>query len=371
MKSSEAKLAISVACGGTGGHIFPGLAAAEALKARGHEVTVWLAGKEIETEAVAGWDGPVQKIRAVGLPSGISLKSLRAGFILLRAVIVCYFRLRVARADVMLAMGSYASVGPVVAARMLGIPVILHEANLVPGKAVLLLSRWAEQTAVCFEKTPRYLRQARSTVLTGLPLRKEIVRLDAGIYPEELDRDLFTFMVMGGSLGAHGLNEICSATFCQLQAENVPFQVIHLTGATDCEHVRKNYEEHGVRNMVRAFYHQMPDLYQATDFAICRAGAATCAELAIYGIPSLLVPYPHAAADHQTANANVLAEAGMAEVRAETTLNENELAEVLKQYMTNPKKVAAMSASAKKLCRPDAAEALADEVIRCARDRRN
>jgi UDP-N-acetylglucosamine--N-acetylmuramyl-(pentapeptide) pyrophosphoryl-undecaprenol N-acetylglucosamine transferase len=127
---------VAVACGGTGGHVFPGLATARELLSRGHEVTLWMTGRETEQSALRDWDGPVVQVPARGFPSGISLRSLQTAWKLAQAVRQCRKRMRQDRPDVLLAMGSYASVGPCAAARLLGVPIVLHEANVIPGRAV-------------------------------------------------------------------------------------------------------------------------------------------------------------------------------------------------------------------------------------------
>ncbi|MDD4737521.1 MAG: UDP-N-acetylglucosamine--N-acetylmuramyl-(pentapeptide) pyrophosphoryl-undecaprenol N-acetylglucosamine transferase, partial [Kiritimatiellae bacterium] len=223
---------IAVACGGTGGHIFPGLATAQVLRDAGHEVTLWMAGKAVEATAMAHWTGPVQQIRAEGLPSGLSLKSFRAALTLVRAVLECRRRMGASPPDVLLAMGSYASVGPVLAAASLKIPVVLHEANVIPGKAIHWLSRWATAVGTGFAETAKHLKHPR-LVLTGMPLRKEIEAVRSAHYPDDLDRHLFTFLVMGGSGGAHRLNELASEAFVLLHGSGRLFQVIHLTGPAD------------------------------------------------------------------------------------------------------------------------------------------
>ena len=148
---------IGIACGGTGGHIFPGLAVAEALRRRGHTVVLWLAGKPGEDLALVGWDGPIVTVYARGVSSHAPRAMIATCFRLVRAVLQCRQSMRRFSPDVLLAMGSYASIGPVLAARWLNIPVVLHEANVIPGRAIRFLSRWAEAVAVGFEETRQHL----------------------------------------------------------------------------------------------------------------------------------------------------------------------------------------------------------------------
>ena len=148
------RLNVHLACGGTGGHIFPGLATAAVLRDRGHRVTLWLAGKDVEASAVRGWDGPVHTVPAEGFTSGLpGWRVVRTSISLLRASRTCHRAMAKDPPDVLLAMGSYASVGPARAAFKLDIPVVLHESNVIPGRAVALLSRRAAAVAAVFEET--------------------------------------------------------------------------------------------------------------------------------------------------------------------------------------------------------------------------
>ncbi|MFH1477975.1 MAG: UDP-N-acetylglucosamine--N-acetylmuramyl-(pentapeptide) pyrophosphoryl-undecaprenol N-acetylglucosamine transferase [Verrucomicrobiota bacterium] len=166
---------IGIACGGTGGHIFPGLAVAEVLRRRGHTVVLWLAGKPGEDLALAGWDGAVVTVHARGVSSHAPRAMMATCFRLVRAVLECRRSLQRFSPDVLLAMGSYASVGPVLAARWLGIPVVLHEANVIPGRAIRFLSRWAGAVAVGFEETRQHITHPR-LVVTGMPVRRSVER---------------------------------------------------------------------------------------------------------------------------------------------------------------------------------------------------
>ena len=208
---------IALACGGTGGHIFPGLATAEALRARAHAVTVWLAGKDGEAEAVREWSGPALTVPAEGLPAGLSPKAVRALWRLLGAIRRCGRIMDRDRPHVLLAMGSYASVGPVLAARTLGVPVVLHEANAVPGRAISFLARFADAVAVAFSSAAKLLRHDR-VVFTGFPVRPDLDRrFDTGL----LQTGCFTVLIMGGSQGAHRLNETACEALCRLHRAGI------------------------------------------------------------------------------------------------------------------------------------------------------
>jgi UDP-N-acetylglucosamine--N-acetylmuramyl-(pentapeptide) pyrophosphoryl-undecaprenol N-acetylglucosamine transferase len=353
-------LAIAVACGGTGGHIFPGLATAVALRRRGHGVTLWLAGKDIEGLATRGWDGPAVTIPAQGLPSRFSAGMLGAAWRLLRAAAGCVRRMRAEPPQVLLAMGSYASVGPVLAARRLGVPVVLHEANAVPGRACRFLAPFASSVAVAFEEAGPRLR-ARCIQAVGMPIREALERTPPK--PKESRfPGAFTVLVAGGSRGAHALNELACAALAQLRAGGRAIAVIHLAGEADAASLRERYAHAGVPHEVHAFLPDMERAYRAADLAVCRSGASTCAELACFGLPSLLVPYPHAIHGHQSANARVLAARGAADVIEERDLTSAKLADYLAASAADPARRERMGRAASAAMPGRAAERLAELV---------
>ncbi len=358
---------VAVACGGTGGHVFPGLATAHALLGRGHEVTLWLTGRDTERAALKDWDGPVVEIPARGFPSGISWRSLQTTWALLRAVGRCRAQMRRDRPDVLLAMGSYASVGPCSAARLLGVPMVLHEANVIPGRAVRLFSRSAAAVAAGFEET-RYHLHVPNLSVVGIPLREELTVAARGLPPRDASPSApVRLLAMGGSMGAHRLNEVVVGALVRLKKKNLAPTICHLTGRADEAMVRAAYQAAGIDAEVIAFTKYMAPLYHGADLAICRAGASTCAELSFFGVPALFVPYPHAAGDHQTANAQALAKRGTADVVAEPDLSPEWLEAYLAQTLRKPERLDRMRELAGKEGVPDGTQALASRVEACAR----
>ena len=349
---------IGIACGGTGGHIFPGIVVARVLEGRGHSVALWICGRDSERGALAGWNRPVVRIRSDGLPSQLSARSLVVAFGFMAAIVSSRRRMKECRPDVLLAMGSYASVGPVVAARSLGIPVVLHEANAVPGRAVSLLSRLETVVALTFTSAASSL-PGRRTVTTGFPVRED---LDACFGRGELASDAFTVLVMGGSQGAHRLNEVVTAAVCRLHREGTLIRVLHLSGSADELFVENEYERAGVPHVVFSFLKEMGKAYNAADLAICRAGAATCMELAACGVPSLLVPLPSARRDHQAANACRMQMAGAADVVAEKDLSPESLAEYIGRARRDSGKRDEMKLALEKIASPGAAGRIANLV---------
>lgn len=368
MHESRSRLNVHLACGGTGGHIFPGLATGVVLRDRGHRVTLWLAGKDVETSAISGWDGPVHTVPAEGFASGLpGWRTVRASVSMLRATRVCRRSMAGERPDALLAMGSYASVGPARAAFSLDVPVVLHESNVIPGRAVAMLSRHAATVAAVFEETRYYLPRSEIAI-TGMPMRREMIERHAQP-SDKPPGGLFTVLVTGGSRGAQRLNELVPESVRLLGGERRAMRFLHLTGRADEGRVRAEYEEAGVAHEVHAFTHDIASLYRQADLAICRSGAATCAELMLFALPGLLVPYPYAARNHQFANATALAKHGAADMVEEKDLECGWLAEYLAGMMRARARLARMRAAMSRGGRTDAAEALADLVERMAHER--
>lgn len=346
----DEKKCFVVACGGTGGHIFPGLAVARVLQKRGHRVVVWLAGRNIESVAAKRWDGEKMATGARQL----SLKSLPY---LVRAFFRCMRSFNRLKPDALLAMGSYTSLPPVIAAQMSQIPVFLHEANSVPGKAVDFLSRFAVHIATSFKDTGEWL-QCRDVCCTGLPVRNDLAgqpRFD------DVPEDAFVVFVTGGSQGAHRLNQLISQAFVLLN-KDFPDRifVIHQSGAADEVTLKELYENEGIPAMVSAFFSEMGRAYATADIVVARAGASTCFELSALGKPALLIPLPSAVRNHQHFNALALVKSGGADEGIQSELTPRSLMRYLESKMNNRSALAHMSRAVKVLAVPDAAEKVAD-----------
>ena len=350
---------IVVACGGTGGHSFPGIAVAEALAKRGHEVTVWSSGRDIESSVMKSWKGAI-------FSTGAKQLSAKNAFALLRSFFRCRKEIRLSRPDALLAMGSYSSLPPVLAARFAGVPIVLHEANTIPGRAVEFLSRYAKKVAISFEMTSKYLLKSE-TVLTGLPVREAIA---AGRRLEEIPEGAFTVFVTGGSQGAHAVNMLMMEAVQVVKHElesregnaKRDFFVIHQTGKADEAAVRAAYAKAGVASRVNAFENRMADAFASADIVVARAGASTCFELARVGKPALLIPLPSAMRDHQHFNAAAFAQAGAADEGIQSELSSHQLARYIIAKYDRPEKLAAMAEKMRALAVPDAADRVASLV---------
>ena len=352
---------VVVACGGTGGHAFPGLAIAEALAARGHEVTIWDSGRAIESPVLARWTGPRFSTYAKTL-------SLRHAFALVRSLWRCRREMKRQKPDVLVAMGSYSSLPPVLAAKSCGVRIVLHEANTVPGKAIDYLSKFADVVAISFAATARYLPHAR-TVLTGLPVRREIAEgTRFGFIPS----NAFVLFVTGGSQGAHAVNELASEAVVEMKArlderakagEDVrPLYIIHQTGAADEGRVLARYLNAGIPSRVHAFEREMASAFASADFVIARAGASTCFELAACAKAVLFIPLPSAMRDHQHFNAEAFASLGAADEGVQSKLDAHALAQYLLSRYDHPERIRAMAEKIGKLATRDAAVRVAEIV---------
>lgn len=360
------KLTIGLACGGTGGHIFPGLATAQVLRDRGHHIELYLAGKDVESDAVKDWEGIKHVVHSQGFQSKNPIHIAHTLYRLRRAQSKFRAIIKKNRPDVVLGMGSYACVGPLRAAHSLGIPYVLHEANVYPGRAVSSLAKEASAVAACFEETLHYLQKV-DLVVTGMPLRQELWRASR---PENVTHsrpsEPFTLLITGGSRGATPLNRLASAAVVELGRQRRDFFVIHLTGRNDEEEIRSLYERENIPAKVAAFVSDMTPIYRSTHLAISRSGAATCAELAAFGVPALLVPYPFAVRDHQTGNAKAMERAMCADFVPESDLESSWLTEYIDGCMHSPERLERMHSAARRQVSQSAAEKLADLVISVA-----
>ena len=348
---------IIVACGGTGGHAFPGLAVAEELVRRGHEVTVWESGRDVESSVMKRWQGPV-------FSTGARQLKLRNMLFNFASILRCRREMRRNRPDALLAMGSYSSLPPVLAARSRKVRICLHEANTVPGKAVEFLSRFADAVAISFASTAKHLPGVK-TVVTGLPVRAEIA---SGSRFGFIPPDSFVVFVTGGSQGAHAINELMSKALVKMKSEldrrgaGRKLYVIHQTGAKDEAEVAAAYANAEIPARVHAFETDMASAFASADVVVARAGASTCFELAACGKPALLVPLPSAVRNHQHFNADAFASRGAADEGVQSKLDPLQACRHLLGFYDNPARLAGMSEKMKALATPDAAARVADMV---------
>ena len=352
-----------IAGGGTAGHVLPGLAIARALVDEGHpRDRVHFIGARRGMEATmvpeAGFSVSLFDVR--GVARSLSPSNFPAVVSLTGGVRRADRLFRRIRPSVVVSVGGYASVPAVIAAKIQRIPVLVVSYDAIPGKASRVAARLATASAVAFESSP-----LPRTVLTGVPLRPEIVGIDRdrdrdGARVElGLPADRFVVLVVGGSLGSGALNDVLR-TFTQTRAQRHDLAIHHVYGARNDDGSWKSLDLPGglIYHPV-AFEDRMDLAYAAADLVVARAGATTVAELAAIGVPSILVPWPQAAEDHQTANAKVLADAGGAVLVPERELDVERLTREIDRLEADPVALAAMSTHARSLGRRGAALTIA------------
>jgi UDP-N-acetylglucosamine--N-acetylmuramyl-(pentapeptide) pyrophosphoryl-undecaprenol N-acetylglucosamine transferase len=355
---------ILITAGGTGGHMFPALALGRALASRGRAVTLLTDSRGAR---YVGAELPFTVISA-GSPSGGVGGTLKGLAQLARGLVQSLGALRRARPAAAASFGGYASVPAAVAAAMNRVPVLVHEQNAVFGRANRLTARFARAVALSFEPTAEVpARPGLRRLLTGNPTRPEFAATPA-VAPAS---DRFRVLVLGGSQGARIFSDVVPAAVAQLPAElRARLVLAQQCRPEDLERVRAAYAELGFPAELATFFADVPTRMAATDLLVSRSGASTVAELLALGRPSLLVPYQHAADDHQTANARALAEAGAAIVVAQPELTAERLAAELAGLMRSPARLGAMADQARRLARPDAVERLLDAVLDLAGEHR-
>jgi UDP-N-acetylglucosamine--N-acetylmuramyl-(pentapeptide) pyrophosphoryl-undecaprenol N-acetylglucosamine transferase len=363
MSATSATRPVLIMAGGTGGHVFPALAVAEELVARGVAVS-WLGTRRgLEARVVPAAGYPLETMRVAGLRGKGVTRLLLAPFMLLVALLQALVILLRLRPQAVLGMGGFASGPGGVVAWLLRRPLLIHEQNSVAG----MTNRWLAPLAhTVMEAFPGSMPAKYRPVHTGNPVRVEITRL-----PEPAERlaqhqrGALRVLVIGGSLGAHALNTTVPAALARLSPGN-SCSVRHQTGAADVDAVRQAYAEAGIEAQVSAFIDDMAAAYAWADLVVCRAGALTVAELAVVGVAAILVPFPHATDDHQTGNARFLADAGAAILVPQETLEPERLGQLLDDFAARREVLLEMAGRARSLALPQAARRVAELCLQAA-----
>jgi UDP-N-acetylglucosamine--N-acetylmuramyl-(pentapeptide) pyrophosphoryl-undecaprenol N-acetylglucosamine transferase len=353
-------LRVVIAGGGTGGHLFPGIAIAEAFVAA-HPVTEVMfigSGRPLEISVLSQTGFRFDTIAIEGLKGRGRWNQLRSASKIPGAVWASMRKLWAFGPRIVIGVGGY-SAGPVVAAAwLLRIPRVLHEQNLLPGITNRILARLANRIYISFGETQARLATEK-TRLTGNPVRQALLE---GKASGERCREGLNLLVMGGSQGAHALNMALIAALGELP-EGTRLCVRHQTGTKDLSPVRDAYRRHGITAEVRPFFDDMAACYRWADLTICRAGATTVAEVTAVGLPALFVPYPFAADDHQRLNAQAVVQAGGGEMILERDLDGKVLAERLNHFTAHPEALERMASAARTLGQPKAAEEIVKDCL--------
>jgi UDP-N-acetylglucosamine--N-acetylmuramyl-(pentapeptide) pyrophosphoryl-undecaprenol N-acetylglucosamine transferase len=353
MTSPETKSPfVAIACGGTGGHLFPGLAVAGQLKQRGCDVALLISPKDVDQQAVKSASGmDIFTLPAVGLQN-------RNYFAFAGSFVKSFFAARKIfknrRPAAVLAMGGFTSAPPVFAAKDTGIKTFLHESNTIPGRANRLLSRFVDEAFVGFPETAARLK-TRKTTTTGTPVRPQFQPRDAAEcrIALGLEPNCPMILVVGGSQGAHGLNGMILSAL----------QFLHLTGANDFEKVEATYAARGIKAVIKPFLAEMDVVLGAATAAVSRAGASSLAEIAAMRLPSLLVPFPAAADNHQFFNASAFEKTGAALLLEQKNSTPEKVAAILLELVENETTRSKMQAALAQWHAPKAAEQIADVIL--------
>ena len=353
---------VAIACGGTGGHLFPGLAVADELVRHGCAATLFISPKEVDQQAVRDVSGmEIITLPAVGWQRGRSGAFLR-GFIRSYRATAKLFKTR--RPQAVLAMGGFTSMPPILAARRIGARTFIHESNAIPGRANRWLSRVVHGAFIGFPETAGRLR-ARNLSVTGTPVRpgfevrdSSACRVQLGLDPERP-----VLLVMGGSQGARGVNELLIQTLPLLKADGADWQWLHLAGAGDAQKVVQAYAGYRLKAIVRPFLTEMEVALGAATAAVCRAGASSLAELAALRVPAVLIPYPAATDNHQFFNARAFESSGAAYLLEEKTASPEALRQLLLDLVHKPAVREKMRDALARWHTPCAAEQIASTIL--------
>lgn len=340
-----------VVAGGTGGHIFPGIAVAHYLQAKQWQVS-WIGTDDrMEADVVPKHGIEIDFIRAQGVRGNGIKRLIKAPFMVAKAFLDARHILKQRRPCAVLAMGGYVT-GPVgLAAKSLGIPLVIHEQNAVAGMTNKLLAKLASS---CLGAFPEALPQQNFKVV-GNPVRESLMNISEPVVSSPIN-----VLVVGGSLGAQVLNDTLPDVFASLHA-NYPLSVWHQTGKGRSSAVHEQYQTHKLDAKASEFIDDMDAAYAWADIVICRAGALTVSEIAAAGRMALFVPFPHAVDDHQTANASYLVENEAALCRQQSDFNVQSVTELLAPYFQQPELMTEMGKRARALAKLDATQQVAQE----------
>ncbi len=352
-KFESKKAPILITAGGTGGHVYPGLAVAQALQEQGIPV-VWMGTKKgLEARVIPEAGIEMAWLDVSGIRGKGAAALLMAPFRLTKALFQSVKIMKKHKPAAVLGMGGFVAGPGGLVASMMGIPVIIHEQNARAGTTNKLLSRFVLEI---LEGFPGTFPEKKDALAVGNPVRPEIAALPApGERLSGREENPFRLLVVGGSLGAKALNELVPLALCALP-KGMQVEVVHQAGEATLDVAKRTYKGAGVEAHIVSFIEDMAGAYEWADLIICRAGALTIAEVSAAGLASILVPYPYAIDDHQTENAKFLAEKGAAILANQDELSQDTLAQVLEALIANRDQILDMSKKAREAAMPDATQ---------------
>jgi len=351
---------VLIAGGGTGGHIFPAISIAEEIIGRSADNDVLFVGtlRGLEKELINKKGFNIEYIRTTGMVGKGMISKAFSLFNAFKGVIDSMRIIRNYKPDIVIGVGGYVS-GPVVlSARLMALPTAICEQNSVPGLTNRILSKITNRIFATFDESLRFFNPGK-TVITGNPVRNEVLNAASG--QNNGNKDSFTVFITGGSQGASGINTIVPRAMGEIRDKNI--RIIHQTGSGELEKVRNLYDTMDLRAEVHAFLDNIGDIYRESDLVISRAGAGAVSELTSLGKPSILIPYPHAANNHQLTNARFMENSGAALIVEENNLDHIIFSKIVDKIL-NKQTLDEMSRRSSELGKPDAAKTIADEIIK-------
>ena len=364
-----------IAGGGTGGHLFPGMAVAEEFLSRDPSNEVLFVGTErgIEARAVPAAGYRIELITAAGIRGKGLFSQLKGAVMMLYGYSLSRKILKSFQPDMVLGVGGYASLPMVLAAKGMQVPRYIHEQNAIPGMTNKLLARFADRVFITLEESAKFFPKEK-VLLTGNPLRRQILDLVERQNPrsippltkggsEQSEQGGFRLFVFGGSQGAHAINTAMIAALPHLADLSDRLEICHQSGEKECAEVLSAYGKSGIPSVVQPFIGDMAAEYHKADLIICRAGATTIAEVTACGKAGLFIPFPHAVDDHQRRNAEALLKKQAGFMLLERELSGERLATLIRELMNNPETLRQTGAAAFGLARLDAAKIIVDEMM--------
>ncbi len=363
---------ILIACGGSGGHIFPATALAKCLKDSNKDIDLLFVGSNsaLDKRIFEKEHLNCRFLSSNKLPYGRSLKTLVFFIKLFFDTLKAFIILAKYSPDTVVGFGGYVSSPVIFAAYVLRIPRIVHEQNVVPGRANTVLFRFADKIALSFEETRKYLGRFNSkAVFTGNPIRMTLLNnaRDVNMRKFGLNPEKFTMLIIGGSQGAHNLNKAFMEALSGIDKGKVQsLQAIHITGMADYEWANNAYDDIGLEHRVFSFIDNIEEAYSVSDLVVTRSGASAIFEIAYYGLPMILIPYPFAMS-HQVENARVFSGNGAAIQIDEKDLTGNMMKDSIEKLLNNRGMLDQMGKKARTLSVPHSSDNLASEVLKISK----
>jgi UDP-N-acetylglucosamine--N-acetylmuramyl-(pentapeptide) pyrophosphoryl-undecaprenol N-acetylglucosamine transferase len=363
---------IIVSGGGTGGHIYPAITIIKAIKEKVNFSEVLFIGTEhgLEADIIPKEGLEIQFINVAGFERRLSVKNIQTIMKTIGSIWQSRKIIQNFKPDLVIGTGGYVC-GPVLlAASLMGIPTMIQEQNVIPGITNKILSRFVDKIALGYEEAKNYFPNPNKTFFSGNPIRDEVMRFkrEESIVALGLDKTKRTILISGGSRGARSINQAMLQVH-QYFADSKEIQLLHVTGQSEYNGIVRNLSQCGIdtttagNSIIKPYLYNMPQALAAADLAIFRAGAIGLAELTSRGIPSILIPYPYAAENHQEFNARVMEQQGAAILIRDTELNGDLLIKSINDVVNSPERLETMAIASKKIGRPEAAESIANMAL--------